>query len=87
MLTELSEALLLTGRVEEASGMVDRLLDLCRTHTGRGWQAQALRYETRIFTCNAWMISMRHLRFSRPGCSGTELTRFTSVAFQLAMLC
>ena len=42
MLTELSEALLLTGRVEEASGMVDRLLDLCRTHTGRGWQAQAL---------------------------------------------
>ena len=42
VLTELSEALLLTGRVEEASGMVDRLLDLCRTHTGRGWQAQAL---------------------------------------------
>jgi tetratricopeptide (TPR) repeat protein len=43
VLTELSETLLLTSRVEEASGMVDYLLDLCRTHTGRGWQAQALR--------------------------------------------
>ena len=31
------------GRVEEASGVVDRLLDLCRPHTGHGWQAQALR--------------------------------------------
>ena len=43
MLTELSETLLLTGRVEEANGMVDRLLDLCRPHTGRGWRAQILR--------------------------------------------
>jgi class 3 adenylate cyclase/tetratricopeptide (TPR) repeat protein len=43
VLTELSETLLLTSRVEEASGMVDDLLDLCRTHTGHGWQAQALR--------------------------------------------
>jgi tetratricopeptide (TPR) repeat protein len=43
VLTELSETLLLTGRVEEANGMVDRLLDLCRPHTGRGWRAQILR--------------------------------------------
>jgi tetratricopeptide (TPR) repeat protein len=43
VLTELSETQLLTGRVEEANGMVDRLLDLCRSHTGRGWRAQTLR--------------------------------------------
>jgi tetratricopeptide (TPR) repeat protein len=43
VLTELSEALLLVGRVDEASALVARLLDLSRTHTGRGYQAHAYR--------------------------------------------
>jgi tetratricopeptide (TPR) repeat protein len=40
---ELSETLLLVGRVEEASALAERLLDLARTHTGRGYQAHAYR--------------------------------------------
>jgi tetratricopeptide (TPR) repeat protein len=43
VLTELSEALLLVGRVDEASALVARLLNLSRTHTGRGYQAHAYR--------------------------------------------
>jgi tetratricopeptide (TPR) repeat protein len=43
VLAELSEALLLVGRMHEASALVARLLDLSRTHTGRGYQAHAYR--------------------------------------------
>jgi len=43
VLTELSEALLLVGRVDEASTFAEHLLDLSRTHTGRGYQAHAHR--------------------------------------------
>jgi tetratricopeptide (TPR) repeat protein len=43
ILTELSEALLLVGRVAEASALAGRLLELSHTHTGRGYQAHALR--------------------------------------------
>ncbi len=43
VLTELSEACLLVGRVDEASALAGRLLDLSRTHTGRGYQAHACR--------------------------------------------
>ena len=43
VLTELSEALLLVGHIKDASALTERLLDLCRTHTGRGHQAYALR--------------------------------------------
>jgi tetratricopeptide (TPR) repeat protein len=43
VLTELSEALLLVGRVEEARALAGRLLELYGTHTGRGYQAHALR--------------------------------------------
>jgi DNA-binding NtrC family response regulator/tetratricopeptide (TPR) repeat protein len=43
VLTELSEACLLIGRVEEASALAGRLLELSRTHIGRGYQAHARR--------------------------------------------
>jgi len=43
VLAELSEACLLVGRVDEASALAERLLDLSRTHTGRGYQAHAYR--------------------------------------------
>ena len=43
VLTELSEALLLVGRVDEASALAGRLLELSRTHPGRGYQAHAYR--------------------------------------------
>ena len=43
VLTELSEALLLVDRVDEASALAGRLLGLSRTHTGRGYQAHAYR--------------------------------------------
>ena len=43
VLTELSEALLLVGRVAEASALAGQLLELSRTHTGRGYQAHACR--------------------------------------------
>jgi tetratricopeptide (TPR) repeat protein len=43
VLTELSEALLLVGRVDEASTLAARLLELSRTHPGRGYQAHACR--------------------------------------------
>jgi tetratricopeptide (TPR) repeat protein len=39
--TELSEALLLVGRVDEASALAARLLDLSHTHTGHGYLAHA----------------------------------------------
>jgi tetratricopeptide (TPR) repeat protein len=42
-LAELSEALLLVGRVEEASALAEQLLELSRTHPGRGYQAHAYR--------------------------------------------
>jgi class 3 adenylate cyclase/tetratricopeptide (TPR) repeat protein len=42
-LTELSEALLPVGRVDEAGTLAGRLLDLSRTHTRCGYQAHALR--------------------------------------------
>jgi tetratricopeptide (TPR) repeat protein len=43
VLTELSEALLLVGRVDEASALAGRLLELSRTQIGRGYQAHACR--------------------------------------------
>jgi tetratricopeptide (TPR) repeat protein len=43
VLAELSEALLLVGRIDEASTLAGRLLDLSRTHTGHGYQAHAYR--------------------------------------------
>jgi tetratricopeptide (TPR) repeat protein len=43
VLTELSEALLLVGRVDEARTLASRLLELSRTHPGRGYQAHACR--------------------------------------------
>ena len=43
VLTELSEALLLVGRVEEAATLTARLLELSRTHIGRGYEAHACR--------------------------------------------
>jgi tetratricopeptide (TPR) repeat protein len=43
VLTELSEALLLVGRVDEARAQAGLLLELYRTHTGRGYQAHAYR--------------------------------------------
>ena len=42
-LTELSEAMLLLGRVDEASTLTERLLDLFRTPIGSGDQAHAQR--------------------------------------------
>jgi tetratricopeptide (TPR) repeat protein len=44
VLTELSEALLLIGRVGEASALAGRLLKLSHTYTGRGYQAHACRF-------------------------------------------
>jgi len=41
--TELSEALLLVGRVDEAHTLARRLLELSRTLIGRGYQAHAYR--------------------------------------------
>jgi tetratricopeptide (TPR) repeat protein len=41
--TELTEALLLVGRLDEASALARRLLDRSRTHPGRGYQAHACR--------------------------------------------
>jgi tetratricopeptide (TPR) repeat protein len=43
VLTELSEALLLVGRVDEAHVLAERLLELSSTHTGHGYQAHAYR--------------------------------------------
>jgi tetratricopeptide (TPR) repeat protein len=43
ILAELSEALLLVGRVERASTLAEHLLDLSHTHTGRGYQTHAYR--------------------------------------------
>jgi tetratricopeptide (TPR) repeat protein len=43
VLTELSEACLLVGRVDEASALAARLLELSHTHTGHGYQAHAYR--------------------------------------------
>jgi tetratricopeptide (TPR) repeat protein len=43
VLTELSEALLLVGRVDEASTLAGRLLEFSRTQIGRGYQAHAHR--------------------------------------------
>ena len=43
MITELSEACLLVGRVDEASALAARLLELSHTHTGHGYQAHAYR--------------------------------------------
>ena len=43
VLTELSEACLLLGRVDEARALAARLLELSHTHTGHGYQAHAYR--------------------------------------------
>ena len=43
MLAELSEGLLLVGRVEDASALAEQLRELSRTHPGRGYQAHACR--------------------------------------------
>jgi tetratricopeptide (TPR) repeat protein len=43
VLTELSEACLLVGRVDEASALAAQLLELSHTHTGHGYQAHACR--------------------------------------------
>jgi class 3 adenylate cyclase/tetratricopeptide (TPR) repeat protein len=42
-LAELSEGLLLVGRVEDASALAEQLLTLSRTHPGRGHQAHVCR--------------------------------------------
>src|SRR5436190_1645401 len=42
---------------------------------------------TRTCMQRVWMTSNRRSRFPRTVCLETELTRFTSVAFQPAMLC
>jgi hypothetical protein len=52
VLTELSEALLLVGRVDEASTLAERLLDLSRTHTGHGYQAHACRLLGDVAMCH-----------------------------------
>jgi len=44
VLTELSQALLLVGRVDEARALAGRLLEISRTDTGRGYQAHAYRF-------------------------------------------
>jgi tetratricopeptide (TPR) repeat protein len=51
VLTELSEALLLVGRADEASALATRLLDLSRTHPGRGYQAHAHRLLGDVARC------------------------------------
>jgi tetratricopeptide (TPR) repeat protein len=43
VLTEVSEALLLVSRVEDAGTLASRLLELSRTHRGHGYQAHAFR--------------------------------------------
>jgi tetratricopeptide (TPR) repeat protein len=43
VLIELCEALLRVSRVEDAGVLASNLLDLSRTHTGRGYQAHAYR--------------------------------------------
>jgi tetratricopeptide (TPR) repeat protein len=43
VLTELSEACLLVGRVDEASALAGRLLEISSDYTGSGYQAHALR--------------------------------------------
>jgi tetratricopeptide (TPR) repeat protein len=43
VLTELSEALLLVGRVDEARALAGRLLEISRPLPGRGYQAHAYR--------------------------------------------
>ena len=43
VLTELIEALLLVGRIDEARALAGRLLEMSRTHMGRGYQAHAYR--------------------------------------------
>jgi tetratricopeptide (TPR) repeat protein len=43
VLIELSEALLLVGRVDEANALIERLFKLSHTHTGSGYQAHASR--------------------------------------------
>jgi class 3 adenylate cyclase/tetratricopeptide (TPR) repeat protein len=43
VLTELSEACLQVGRMDEARALAARLLDLSHTHTGHGYQAHACR--------------------------------------------
>src|SRR5262249_39717843 len=43
VLTELSEACLLVGRVDEASALAACLLELSRTYTGSSYQAHAYR--------------------------------------------
>jgi hypothetical protein len=43
VLIELCDALLLVSRVEDAGLLASHLLDLSRTHTGRGYQAHAYR--------------------------------------------
>jgi len=42
-LTELSEACLLVGRVDEASALAGQLLEISRAYTGSGYQAYAYR--------------------------------------------
>jgi tetratricopeptide (TPR) repeat protein len=51
VLTELSEALLLVGRTDEASALAGRLLDLSRTHTGRSYRAHAYRLLGDVARC------------------------------------
>ena len=43
VLTELSEACLFVGRVDEARALAARLLELSHTYTARGYQAHACR--------------------------------------------
>jgi class 3 adenylate cyclase/tetratricopeptide (TPR) repeat protein len=50
-LAELSEAYLLVGHVDEGSTLAGRLLELSRTHTGRGYQAHAYRLLGDVAIC------------------------------------
>jgi len=50
VLTELSQALLLVGRVDEARALAGRLLDISHTDTGRGYQAHAYRFLGEVAT-------------------------------------
>ena len=43
VLTELSEALLRVGRMDEASALAGHLIEISRAHIGRGYQAHAFR--------------------------------------------
>jgi class 3 adenylate cyclase/tetratricopeptide (TPR) repeat protein len=67
VLTELSEALLLCGGVDEASRLAERLLELSRTHIGRGYHAHACRLLGDIAAhCNLPEVEEAQAYYRRP---------------------